>query len=303
MQYKVSVIVPNYNHAPYLDKRIDSILSQTYKDFELILLDDCSTDNSKEIIEKYANNEHVTHVVYNEYNSGSPFYQWRKGVDLARGEWIWIAESDDWSKENYLEVVMTALEKHNTCGIAYTLAHMMRDGIEQWELKYTGDIVEWKGKSFLENKLLYGNVIYNVSMVVFRKDIFKKINHDVYDTMRLCGDWMIYSHICSNTNVLQIDAPYSYYRMHGSNTSSNAEKNGKTFLEGLKVLEYIKEKLSLSSLKYSRHWGRMWYKYQWIYSFPLEINSQIKKYTIKKHFLIFIWYQIYYIFKLKNNRK
>ena len=180
MQYKVSVIVPNYNHASYLDKRIDSILSQTYKDFELILLDDCSTDNSKEIIEKYANNEHVTHVIYNEHNSGSPFYQWRKGVDLAQGEWIWIAESDDWSKENYLEVVMTALEKHNTCGIAYTLAHMMRDGIEQWELKYTGEIIEWQGKSFLENKLLYGNVIYNVSMVVFRKEIFQRITDNKF---------------------------------------------------------------------------------------------------------------------------
>ena len=59
MNPKVSVIVPNYNHSRYLNVRIDSILSQTFQDFELIILDDCSTDNSKEIIDAYSNDNHV----------------------------------------------------------------------------------------------------------------------------------------------------------------------------------------------------------------------------------------------------
>lgn len=69
----VSVIVPNYNHAPYLKPRIDSIVNQTYHDFELILLDDCSTDNSREILESYRSNPHVTHIVYNEQNGRNTF--------------------------------------------------------------------------------------------------------------------------------------------------------------------------------------------------------------------------------------
>lgn len=80
---KVSVIVPNYNHSAFLKERIDTILQQTYQDFELIILDDCSTDNSVSIIESYRNNEHVTHIVLNEQNSGSTFLQWDKGVSLA----------------------------------------------------------------------------------------------------------------------------------------------------------------------------------------------------------------------------
>ena len=66
----ISIIVPNYNHAPYLKQRIDSILNQTYQDFELILLDDCSSDKSRDIIESYRTNPHVTQIVYNDNNSG-----------------------------------------------------------------------------------------------------------------------------------------------------------------------------------------------------------------------------------------
>ena len=102
-QPAVSVIVPNYNHAPFLRRRLDSIFNQTYQDFEVIILDDCSSDNSKEIIEQYRNRPQITHIVYNEVNSGSPFKQWAKGFDLAKGEYIWIAESDDWAELNFLE--------------------------------------------------------------------------------------------------------------------------------------------------------------------------------------------------------
>lgn len=58
---KKSIIVPNYNHAKYLPKRLDSIVNQTFQNFEVILLDDCSTDNSLEIIEEYAKGPRVTH--------------------------------------------------------------------------------------------------------------------------------------------------------------------------------------------------------------------------------------------------
>ena len=70
----VSVIVPNYNHGRYLRRRIDSILEQTYQDFELIVLDDCSTDNSREILTSYAGSPRVR-VEFNETNSGAPFKQ------------------------------------------------------------------------------------------------------------------------------------------------------------------------------------------------------------------------------------
>src|ERR1700756_5018477 len=97
----VSVIVPNYNHARFLPKRIDSILRQSFQDFELILLDDCSTDDSRSILSQHASDPRVR-IEFNQVNSGSPFKQWNRGVGLARGQYIWIAESDDYADERFL---------------------------------------------------------------------------------------------------------------------------------------------------------------------------------------------------------
>ena len=101
----VSIIVPNYNHATYLRERLDSIFSQTFQDFEVILLDDSSSDLSQMVLEEYAKHPKVSHFIINEKNSGSPFKQWKKGINLSQGEYIWIAESDDYCKPDFLEKI------------------------------------------------------------------------------------------------------------------------------------------------------------------------------------------------------
>ena len=88
MSPTVSVIIPNYNHAPYLKERIDSVLNQTYQDFEVIILDDCSPDNSVEVIELYRSNPHVAHILINEQNTRNTFIQWERGISLAKGKYI-----------------------------------------------------------------------------------------------------------------------------------------------------------------------------------------------------------------------
>ena len=82
-QKKVSVVVPNYNYADYLKKRLDSIINQTYPIYELIILDDCSTDDSVKVIKSYLK-EHET----------------------ARGDYVWIAEADDYASPLFLETLM-----------------------------------------------------------------------------------------------------------------------------------------------------------------------------------------------------
>src|ERR1700730_10551870 len=109
-QPKVSVIIPNHNHAPYLRQRIDTVLQQTFQDFEVILMDDCSTDDSRAIISEYATDPRVR-IEFNGRNSGSAFKQWNKGVGLARGEYVWIAESDDYADLRLLERLVAVLDE------------------------------------------------------------------------------------------------------------------------------------------------------------------------------------------------
>src|SRR5580704_3035040 len=105
----ISVIVPNYNHARFLPKRIESIIHQTFQDFELILLDDCSSDDSRSILAQYAGDPRVR-IEFNRENSGSTFKQWNRGVRLAQGKYVWIAESDDYADPQLLERLVAILE-------------------------------------------------------------------------------------------------------------------------------------------------------------------------------------------------
>ena len=116
----VSVIIPNYNYAHFIPQRIGTVLGQTYRDIELIILDDASTDNSREAIEKYRGEDRVKHIVFNTSNSGSTFKQWEKGFQLAQGEYIWIAECDDYSDPSFLEQLMKVLEKDPDIKIAFS---------------------------------------------------------------------------------------------------------------------------------------------------------------------------------------
>ena len=172
---KVSVIIPNYRHAPYLQERIDSVLAQTWRDFEIIILDDCSPDNSREVIERYRGNEKITHIVYNEQNSGSTFVQWQRGFDLSQGEYIWIAESDDFAEPDFLASCVEQLDREPSCTLAYTESrlvdaesHPMKKRMKKAYSR--GEVCDmWEGNAFIIANMLRCNTIYNASMVVFRK--------------------------------------------------------------------------------------------------------------------------------------
>ena len=122
---KISVIIPNYNHAQFLEQRIESVLNQTVQDVEVIFLDDNSTDNSREVFSKYVNHPKISHVIFNETNSGSPFKQWNKGFSLATGEYIWLAESDDYADPRFLETLVEILEENPQVGVAYCQSHQV----------------------------------------------------------------------------------------------------------------------------------------------------------------------------------
>lgn len=293
---QVSIIVPNFNHAPYLRQRLDSILEQTFQDFELIVIDDCSTDNSREVMEAYRNHSKVSRIVYNEQNSGSAFRQWVKGITLAQGDWVWIAESDDWAEPQFLETMMRAVMDNPTCGLAYCWSYRTDEqGNLLWEVPDKKEVKRYPGKTFIREKLLLSNVIVNVSACLFKRELFHTERVSLYENMRLCGDWLFYVLLAEQANVVAVKSPLNYCRRHGTNISESAEAKGLTFLEGASVLDYIVEHYQIRSRDYARFWGRQWAKYRRIWSFSKETNNAIRKRLGHRHLSIIIFYHIYKI--------
>ncbi len=237
----VSVIIPNYNHARFLNERIESILCQTYKNYELIILDDKSTDNSVDIIQQYANNKHVTHVVINEENSGSPFIQWQKGIDLAKGELIWIAESDDACDQNILETLVKEFEQDPNCVLAFCMSIKINtDGMKIGEegLNYSLHI---NGNQFIKEYLSRQNYISNASSAIFKKNMLSSIDQS-FTNYRGCGDWLLWIEIAHCGNIAYVNAPLNYFRIHQSNTTIEQAFSGKNEIEGVKVYQFMRNK-------------------------------------------------------------
>ncbi|WP_158643781.1 glycosyltransferase family 2 protein [Pseudobacter ginsenosidimutans] len=275
----VSVIVPNYNHAPYLKKRIDSILAQTFDDFELIILDDHSPDNSKNIIDNYLDHPKVSEIVFNESNVGNTFKQWEKGLLLARGEYIWIAESDDYAEPDFLERLVPALENDSETGIAFcesTWVDPKDNVVKNIELPSASQLME--GKTFVAEHMTRGNRIYNASMAIFRKKLFEKLPDQSYKQHRYCGDWLMWTQLASMGKVFYLNEKKSFFRRHTSSVSFKSDKEGLFLLEGLKVQRYIKEKIGLEDSVFTNT-AKYWLDellQQWIVKKALSVKVFFK---------------------------
>jgi len=219
----VSVIIPNYNHARYLPQRIESILQQTFFDFECIILDDASTDNSKEIIEAYAAKDARISFYPSSVNSGSPFIQWNKGVRLAKNEFVWIAESDDSCSPILLESLLNCHLKNMDIGLAYcqSLAMDEKGNIHgSWE-NFTDEISEdffkenfvMEGMEFINRFLIYRNVIPNSSAVLFKKSLFENAGCSD-ETLATNSDWFTWLKMLVNQKVAFIATPHNMFRHH-----------------------------------------------------------------------------------------
>lgn len=236
---KVSVIIPNYNHELYLDERIQSVLNQSYKDFEIIILDDVSKDNSRDVIEKYRSNPHVSHIVYNTENSGSTFKQWAKGFSLAKGELIWIAESDDSCSPNLLKKLVGEFEKDKQLVLAYSLSLFIDEyGNRRKPANNVKRTVHLDGKDYIQRYMEFGNHIKNASSALFKKDIAVNLNQ-IYTHYKGSGDRMFWILIAEQGRVAIVDELLNYFRRYSSTTTSKMTLNGTNHKEEQETYHYL----------------------------------------------------------------
>jgi len=253
---KVSVIVPNYNHAPYLRQRLDSIINQTFRDLEVVVLDDASTDNSREIIQTYADYP-MFRLLFNETRNGSAFKQWQKGLESARGEYVWFAESDDCASPHFLSKLLPILESDKSLGLVYCQSYLIDPSS-----RVVGDAIQWTDdldpsrwkKNFINNGrveikryLSKKNTIPNASAVLLRASVLRSI--DGLDAgYTLCGDWLLWIKILLRSNVGYVADKLNYWRQRSSNARTHLP--GVLELdEGSQIINYLAKELRVPAVE------------------------------------------------------
>lgn len=249
--YFVTIIVPNYNHSSYLNWRLESIFNQTHKNFEVILMDDYSTDRSRDLLVEYSKHPKVSHCIFNDENTGSPFKQWGRGIALARGEYIWIAESDDFCKNTFLEHLLKPHQEDSSLALSFCQSHRVNaegEVIGNWITHTSGHrknafVQDFKmdGNEFIENYLIHKNVIPNVSAVLFKTKELNRIVPLVFKPfMKYNADWFYYVQLLCNSRLAFVSESLNYFRSHSNSVIAKAGGESgwiKIFKMELKVRE------------------------------------------------------------------
>ncbi|WP_242202498.1 glycosyltransferase [Aestuariivivens insulae] len=244
----VSIIVPNYNHAAFLHERLDSIFQQSFQDFELILLDDASSDDSVGLLSAYKNHPKVRCLEVNSKNSGSVFQQWVKGIKLAQGQYIWIAESDDFAHPEFLERTVAVLDRNPSIGFVFTDSEIvdasgMRQGLASEKSnmisrfkKLDREVVK---HTDIPNYFINDLLVYNVSSTLFRADALRHIDMDFLKQFYNAGDLYTYIAILLKTDIFYLNEPLNYFRVHSENTTKSNIQNGQLHRDRLLIMAYF----------------------------------------------------------------
>ncbi len=227
---KVSVIIPAFNAGKYIEEALNSVFSQTYRQFEIIMVDDCSTDNTKEILEKYKSK---IHLITLQTNQGEAHAR-NTAINEAQGEYISFLDADDMWRPTKLEKQVSYLDAHPEIGFLYSNATCFKvvnnekQIIREFHLDFTGDVFK---------ELFWSNFVPGHTPMV-RADILKTVG--LFDeNVRLkkaAADYDLWLRISRVTNFGHLSEVLADYRIHDTNML------GLSYENVLLPYEYIYEK-------------------------------------------------------------
>lgn len=232
---KVSIWLTSYNHGEMLRESIESVLCQTYQDYELVIVDDCSTDNSRDIIREYAEKDSRIRMVFHEKNIGHSAL--KDQLDYFAGEYVAILCGDDKWKEDKLEKQMEVLEHHDNIAACFTGVQV----IDSDGKAYTGS--QAGATAFkVENRTRYewlryffyhSNCLCHPSLVI-RKSAYKEFDILKLGLLTSLPDFYEWVKLCFHAEIYVIPEELTLFRIHEDETSQSGETEGKlnrTFLE------------------------------------------------------------------------
>jgi len=294
----VSILIPTYNSEKYIEETIESALSQTYKDFEIIIVDNASTDKTYQIIQNFAKKYSNIKIFKNEENLG-PIKNWMRCIEEASGKYGKILWSDDLIKDTFLEKSVGVLEKNQDIGFIFSSAIIFGD-ISKEKTFYT--ITNKSGiydtKSFIEGILYDKDYPNSPACGLFRLEDLKKnlllripnnFNSDA-SVHAIGNDLLIYLLAAKDyEKFAYINESLSMFRAHSDSITISTKKTKM-------VLNYdIAKAYFVENFIDDKNTIKRFNAILWIHSKVFKTSENIEKFYLKNNI-----YQKDYLFLLKN---
>ncbi len=260
----VSLVVASYNHAEYLAQRMESLIVQTYQNIEILVIEDCSPDNSLAVLRQYESHSKVKLIV-REKNGGWVTVS-NQGIELSQGEFVLFANCDDDCDPRMIEKLITAMRAHPTAGIAFCRSLMVdeRDHI-------IGDDYEVREKSFrdrcasdtlltgaeMSRFLMHSCVIPNLSAALIRRECLDTVGN-LSPSYRANSDWDLFFRIAAKYDVAYVAEPLNKFRQHQT-TIRSLTKGRITYEEFFRLLLGQIKLLNLTFIERCRYRSRVMY--------------------------------------------
>lgn len=280
----ITVFIPVFNNYHTLDKRMSSVIDQSVNINQLVIINDCSTDESWEFLSNYEFPKSLNYKLINSSeNSGSPFGHWNNAFKLAIGDFIWIAEADDFCNSTFLEKVTKAFEDPEVV-VSHCRSFDYRSNTNirknQWWDSFGKDIWESdfveEGRALLEKYGRFKCPVINVSSAVFRKSVLDGI--EIPSSYKYCGDWWFWAQIFLKGKVSYIAEPLNYFRKHEASATSFYNINLAKFSFEATIIAKKINLLCDTNFKYNIN-------YSWLVDFWFRGLLINKNFNVWKNFL------------------
>ncbi len=257
---KVSVIIPVYNAEKFLIETLDSVIAQTYKNIEIICVDDCSSDNSAKIIESHKNIKYLK----TKRNTGTPIVPRNIGIKNATGEYILPLDADDKIAPSYIEKAVNEMQK-SSADVVYCKANFFGDKKEKWKLK-----------PYCPKKMLFKNMVFISAL--FRKSDWEKYGGYNKNMVGGLEDWDFWlNFVEDNKKFVRINETLFYYRILNTSRSTVAVKKEEKLRK-----QIIKNHPNLYTFKnYYSTWKYLKLFIKTLIRFILRINLKKNKKIIR----------------------
>ncbi len=245
----ISVIVPIYNTEKYLKKCIDSIISQTYTNLQIILVNDGSPDNSIEICNEYAKKD-ARIVIVNKQNGGLSSAR-NAGLGVATGHYVVFVDSDDYIKEDALDKMMSIMDE-TQADIAYMSSYIVN---EQYEIMYqklrTKEEIRVFDNTVLLEEMCNRKQGASVCGAIFKREIFDK---HLFEENRLNEDYLFNATLCIKEDLTIAATSYCGYYYFVRQNSISRQGLGKSSIDavynGIDLIKLAKEENKSNAVKY-----------------------------------------------------